>query len=96
LDPTRSRKKKNRRRLSARATQEDRRHAGLPIKVDVPLVNLDVLVTAKDGLPVPGLHQENFKILEDGAEQKVSNLPSRETRHHCRAAGGMLPPTIHS
>src|ERR1700704_2582275 len=44
------------------------------IKVDVPLVNLDVLVTTKDGQFVPGLHKENFKILEDGAEQKVTNF----------------------
>ena len=50
---------------------------GMPdysIKVDVPLVNLDVLVTTKDGQFVPGLHKENFKILEDGAEQKVTNF----------------------
>jgi VWFA-related protein len=50
---------------------------GMPdysIKVDVPLVNLDVLVTTKDGQFIPGLHKENFKILEDGTEQKVSNF----------------------
>src|SRR6266403_5430174 len=50
---------------------------GMPdysIKVDVPLVNLDVLVTTKDGQFVPGLHKDNFKILEDGAEQKVTNF----------------------
>jgi VWFA-related protein len=44
------------------------------IKVDVPLVNLDVLVTTKDGQTVPGLKPENFKILEDGAPQKISNF----------------------
>jgi len=50
---------------------------GMPdysIKVDVPLVNLDVLVTTKDGQFIPGLTKDNFKILEDGAEQKVSNF----------------------
>src|SRR5712671_38548 len=50
---------------------------GMPdysIKVDVPLVNLDVLVTTKDGQFIPGLSKDNFKILEDGAEQKVSNF----------------------
>ena len=44
------------------------------IKVDVPLVNLDVLVTTKDGQTIPGLKQENFKILEDGAPQKISTF----------------------
>jgi VWFA-related protein len=50
---------------------------GMPdysIKVDVPLVSLDVMVTTKDGQFIPGLHKENFKILEDGAEQKVTNF----------------------
>ena len=42
------------------------------IKVDVPLVTLDVLVTTKDGQTIPGLKQDNFKIFEDGQEQKIS------------------------
>ena len=44
------------------------------IKVDVPLVNLDVLVTTKDGQTIPGLKPENFRIFEDGAEQKISTF----------------------
>ena len=54
---------------------------GMPdysIKVDVPLVNLDVLVTTKDGQFIPGLHKDNFKIIEDGVEQKVSNFNQSE------------------
>jgi VWFA-related protein len=54
---------------------------GMPdysIKVDVPLVNLDVLVTTKDGQFVPGLHKDNFKIFEDGVEQKVANFNQSE------------------
>jgi len=54
---------------------------GMPdysIKVDVPLVNLDVLVTTKDGQFIPGLHKDNFKILEDGVEQKVANFNQSE------------------
>src|SRR5271165_266109 len=50
---------------------------GMPdysIKVDVPIVNLDVLVTTKDGQFIPGLHQENFKVFEDGVAQKVTNF----------------------
>ncbi len=44
------------------------------IKVDVPVVTLDVLVTTKDGQTVPGLREENFKILEDGTPQKIASF----------------------
>jgi len=44
------------------------------ISVNVPLVNLDVLVTTKDGQTIPGLHKENFKIFEDGAPQTISTF----------------------
>jgi Ca-activated chloride channel family protein len=42
------------------------------IKVDVKLVNLYVTVTDQHGGPVAGLKKENFRVLEDGIEQKVS------------------------
>ena len=54
---------------------------GMPdysIRVDVPLVNVDVLVTTKDGQFVPGLKQGNFRIFEDGVEQKVTNFNQSE------------------
>src|SRR6266851_2149046 len=50
---------------------------GMPdysIRVDVPVVNLDVLVTTKDGQTIPGLKQGNFKILEDGEPQKIATF----------------------
>ena len=50
---------------------------GMPdysIKVNVPLVNVDVLVTSKDGQFVPGLKKENFRIVEDGVPQTVTNF----------------------
>ncbi len=51
--------------------------AGMPdysIQVNVPLVNVDVMVTTKDGQFIPGLKQNNFKVYEDGVEQKISNF----------------------
>jgi len=33
------------------------------LKVNVPLVNVDVLVTSKDGQFIPGLKQENFRVM---------------------------------
>lgn len=44
------------------------------LKVNVPLVNVDVMVTTKAGQFVPGLKQDNFKVLEDGVQQKVSHF----------------------
>src|ERR1700728_574764 len=44
------------------------------LKVNVPLVNVDVLVTTKDGQFVPGLKQENFRVMEDGVPQTVSHF----------------------
>ncbi|MFZ1130071.1 MAG: VWA domain-containing protein [Terriglobales bacterium] len=48
------------------------------IHVDVPLVNLDVLVTSKDGQTIPGLKAENFRILEDGTPQKIASFNQTE------------------
>jgi VWFA-related protein len=44
------------------------------IKVEVPLVTLDVLVTSKDGQTIPGLRQDNFKIFEDGQQQSIASF----------------------
>ena len=44
------------------------------IKVEVPVVTLDVLVTSKDGQTIPGLKQENFKIFEDGQQQTIASF----------------------
>ncbi len=44
------------------------------IKVEVPVVTLDVLVTTKDGQTIPGLKQENFKIYEDGQPQTIASF----------------------
>ena len=45
------------------------------LKVNVPLVNVDVLVTTKDGGQfIPGLKKENFRIMEDGVQQQIKNF----------------------
>lgn len=51
--------------------------AGMPdysIQVNVPLVNLDVSVVAKTGQFIPGLHEDNFRVFEDGVPQKISSF----------------------
>lgn len=44
------------------------------VKVTVPLVTLNVTVLTHDGLFVPGLAKENFRVLEDGESQPVVSL----------------------
>jgi VWFA-related protein len=45
------------------------------LKVNVPLVNVDVLVTTKDGGQfIPGLRKENFRVMEDGVPQQIKNF----------------------
>ena len=48
------------------------------IQVDVPLVNLDVLVTTKDGQFISNLKKENFRVYEDGTPQTISNFNTSE------------------
>jgi VWFA-related protein len=50
---------------------------GMPdysIRVNSPLVNVDVLVTLKNGQFVPGLKKDNFRLFEDGAPQNISSF----------------------
>lgn len=51
---------------------------GMPdysIKVNVPLVNVDVMVTAKNnGQFIPGLKKENFRVFEDGTQQTITDF----------------------
>ncbi len=50
---------------------------GMPdysLKVNVPLVDVDVMVTTKNGQFVPGLKKDNFRILEDGVPQTISDF----------------------
>jgi VWFA-related protein len=44
------------------------------LSVNVPLVNVDVQVTTKDGQFVPGLKKEHFRIIEDGVPQTITNF----------------------
>ena len=50
---------------------------GMPeysLKVNVPLVTIDVSVLTKNGDFVPGLKKEYFKVLEDGVPQTITNF----------------------
>jgi len=50
---------------------------GMPnfsISVKVPVVTLDVGVLSKEGMFIPGLHEQNFRVLEDGVPQTISSF----------------------
>jgi VWFA-related protein len=50
------------------------------LRVDVPIVNLDVsVILDKNHQFVPGLKAANFLVLEDGVEQKVDNVRIGQT-----------------
>jgi VWFA-related protein len=54
---------------------------GMPsysLTVDVPTVNLDVMVTTKDGQFIPGLQKEHFRVLEDGVPQQIQSFTRTE------------------
>lgn len=54
---------------------------GMPdytVRVDVPVVNVDVTVTTKDGQFVPGLGKGNFRIYENGVPQTVTSFQQSE------------------
>lgn len=44
------------------------------LSVQTQVVNVDVIVTDDDGNPIPGLKEQNFRILDDGAPQTISNF----------------------
>jgi len=48
--------------------------AGVTIAVEVPVVTLDVIATTQHGDLIPGLKKENFRILEDGLPQSITNF----------------------
>ncbi|HMD41545.1 MAG TPA: hypothetical protein VKH45_00595, partial [Candidatus Acidoferrum sp.] len=52
--------------------------AGVTIAVEVPVVTLDVIATTTNGDIIPGLKKENFRILEDGQPQSITNFAPSE------------------
>lgn len=44
------------------------------VRVTTNLVQIDAVVTDKDGKQVTGLQPEDFEILEDGKPQKITNF----------------------
>src|SRR5437879_2858763 len=58
----------------APGTTQQPPQAGVTIAVDVPIVTLDVVATTQHGDIIPGLKKENFRILDDGVPQTITNF----------------------
>ena len=59
---------------AAQPQQKKPEDAGVTISVEVPVVTLDVIATTTNGDIIPGLKKDNFKILEDGVPQSITNF----------------------
>jgi len=54
--------------------QKKPQEAGVSISVEVPVVTLDVVAATQNGDIIPGLKKENFRVLEDGQPQTITNF----------------------
>jgi VWFA-related protein len=62
----------------APTTAQQAPQAGVTIAVDVPIVTLDVVATTQHGDIIPGLKKENFRILDNGVPQTITNFSPTE------------------
>ncbi len=53
------------------------------ISLEVPVVTVDVVVTDNRGNYITGLKKENFRVLEDGAPQTITNFAPTEAPITC-------------
>src|SRR6266705_4817206 len=60
------------------STAQQPPQAGVTIAVDVPIVTVDVVATNSHGDIIPGLKKENFRVLDDGVPQTISNFSPTE------------------
>ncbi len=61
--------------------QKPQKIEGMPeysIRVNVPMVSVPVMVATKEGQFIPGLKAGNFKVYEDGVEQKIAKFEVSE------------------
>jgi len=58
----------------AATSQQEPQQGGVSISVEVPIVTLDVVTTTQHGDLITGLKRDNFRIIEDGAPQTITNF----------------------
>jgi VWFA-related protein len=55
-------------------SQQEPQQGGVSISVEVPVVTLDVVATTQHGDLITGLKRDNFRIIEDGQPQAITNF----------------------
>jgi VWFA-related protein len=58
--------------------QQEAPQGGVSISVEVPIVTLDVVTTTQHGDLITGLKRDNFRIIEDGQPQTITNFAPSE------------------
>jgi VWFA-related protein len=58
--------------------QQQPPQGGVSISVEVPVVTLDVIATTQRGDILTGLKKENFKVVDDGVTQTITNFGPTE------------------
>src|SRR5579863_7991759 len=82
--------------LHSQAPPPSSANSGAVIKTKVSVVLVDVVVTKGKGDPVPDLHQEDFKITEDGKLQTISFFDEHKGNPPSSVAPESLPPHVFS
>jgi VWFA-related protein len=65
-------------------------------KANAQIVVLDVVVTGKNGSPVPGLRKEDFLVAEDGHPQTITYFEEEQGAQPLEANLPPLPPNVFS
>jgi len=53
---------------------QEPQQGGVSISVEVPIVTLDAVATTQHGDLITGLKRDNFRIIEDGQPQTITNF----------------------
>ncbi|MFI5058890.1 MAG: VWA domain-containing protein [Candidatus Acidiferrales bacterium] len=62
----------------AASAQQEPPQGGVSISVEVPIVTLDVVATTQHGDLITGLKRGNFRIIEDGQPQTITNFATTD------------------
>jgi VWFA-related protein len=60
--------------ITALAQETTRTRKTFYAPIEVPLVNVDVYVSDRDGRPIPGLGRDDFRVFEDGRPVEISHF----------------------
>jgi len=62
---------------------------GVTIAVEVPIVTLEVVATTQHGDILTGLKKENFRVLDEGVPQTITNFGADRCSHHHGGSNGI-------